>query len=144
MEATTKDLRRHTAEILAAAERGEEVITTYRGRRRAVIRRWVEPVRDQSQADRNSAFGLWRERDGDVEETCHDPRRHGRLDLETSRQRAGDLLDGLGGGFCLSAVSYMELLQRMRDKRELRRPKRFLTYPWGVSRQDPRPLPSFP
>ena len=75
MEATTKALRLHTAEILAAADRGEEVIITYRGRRRAVIRRWVEPVRDQSQADRNPAFGLWRERDGDVADGYGDYRR---------------------------------------------------------------------
>jgi len=75
MEATTQALRLHTADILAAADRGEEVIITYRGRRRAVIRRWVEPVRDQSPADRNPAFGLWRERDGDVAEQVRRLRR---------------------------------------------------------------------
>ena len=46
-------------------------------------------------------------------------------------ERAGDLLDGLGG-FCLSAVSYMELVQGMRDKRELRLLKQALTY-WTAS-----------
>jgi antitoxin (DNA-binding transcriptional repressor) of toxin-antitoxin stability system len=75
MEATTKALRLHTAEILAAADRGEEVIITYRGRRRAVIRRWVDPVRDQSRTDRNPAFGLWRAPDGDVAEQVRRLRR---------------------------------------------------------------------
>jgi predicted nucleic acid-binding protein len=46
-------------------------------------------------------------------------------------ERAGDLLDGLSG-FCLSAVSYMELVQGMRDKRELRLLKQALTY-WSAT-----------
>lgn len=75
MEATTQALRLHTADILAAADRGEEVIITYRRRRRAVIRRWVEPVRDQSQADRRPAFGLWRARDGEVNQQVRQLRR---------------------------------------------------------------------
>jgi len=49
------------------------------------------------------------------EETCHDSRGQGRLDLGPLRQQAaGDLLDGLGG-FCLAAVSYMELVIRIFD-----------------------------
>lgn len=68
MEASTKDLRLHTAELLAAADRGEEVIITYRGRRRAVIRRWVGGKQSRSAGEHNPAFGLWRDRDGDVDE----------------------------------------------------------------------------
>ncbi len=68
MEATTKDLRLHTAEVLAAADRGEQVIITYRGRRRAVLTRWPG-VRALGRAgSRNPAFGLWQDQTGDVEE----------------------------------------------------------------------------
>ncbi|WP_431196201.1 type II toxin-antitoxin system Phd/YefM family antitoxin, partial [Marinobacter alexandrii] len=35
MEATTKDLRLHTRTLIAATDRGEEVIITYRGKPRA-------------------------------------------------------------------------------------------------------------
>ena len=37
MQATTKDLRLRTKEILAASQRGEEVIITFRGEPRAVL-----------------------------------------------------------------------------------------------------------
>ena len=37
MEATIRDLRLHTAEVLAAADRGERVTITSRGRVRAVL-----------------------------------------------------------------------------------------------------------
>jgi antitoxin (DNA-binding transcriptional repressor) of toxin-antitoxin stability system len=75
VEATTKDLRLHTAEILAAADRGEEVIITYRGRRRAVIRRWVETASERTPVARNPAFGLWQDREGDVDEEVRRLRR---------------------------------------------------------------------
>lgn len=35
MEATTKDLRLHMRELIAATERGEEVIITFRGKPRS-------------------------------------------------------------------------------------------------------------
>jgi antitoxin (DNA-binding transcriptional repressor) of toxin-antitoxin stability system len=66
MEATTKDLRLHTAELLAAADRGESVIITYRGRRRAVIRRWSEAEKSSGVRGPNPAFGIWADRDEDV------------------------------------------------------------------------------
>lgn len=68
MEATTKDLRLHTAKILAAADRGEEVIITYRGRRRAVLRRWEDESRPRLPGQRNPVFGLWQDLDGDIDE----------------------------------------------------------------------------
>lgn len=68
MEATTKDLRLHTAEVLAAADRGEEVVITYRGKRRALLTRWREEASPDSGAgERNPAYGLWRDRTGDVD-----------------------------------------------------------------------------
>lgn len=45
--------------------------------------------------------------------------------------RAAEELDGLEG-FCLSAVSYMELVQGMRDKQELRVLKQALAF-WEAS-----------
>ena len=56
MEATTKDLRLHTRELIAATERGEEVIITFRGKPRAML----TPVRQESarSSGRNPLFGL--------------------------------------------------------------------------------------
>lgn len=68
MEATTKDLRLHTAEILAATDRGEEVIITYHGKRRALLKRWPESNQSRRGGERNPAFGLWRDRTDSVDE----------------------------------------------------------------------------
>lgn len=74
MEATIRDLRLHTAEVLAAADRGERVIITSRGRSRAVLTRW-----DESEAlarpGRNPAFGLWADQDEAVDEQVRRLRR---------------------------------------------------------------------
>ena len=67
MEATTKDLRLHTAELLAAADRGETVIISYRGKRRAVLKRWQDGESESTRGERNPAFGIWSDRtDEDV------------------------------------------------------------------------------
>lgn len=68
MEATTKDLRLHTRELLSATDRGEEVIITYRGKPRAKL----VPLHKRSEiADRetgrNPAFGIWCDRKDDVD-----------------------------------------------------------------------------
>lgn len=68
MQATTKDLRLHTAEVLAATDRGESVIITFRGERRAILQRWSEGKMTEAH-ERNPAFGLWADHDKDVEET---------------------------------------------------------------------------
>lgn len=75
MEATTKDLRLHTAEILAAADRGETVYITYRGKRRAVLQGWQQPSAETTDTRRNPAFGLWADRDEDVEQQVRDLRK---------------------------------------------------------------------
>jgi prevent-host-death family protein len=67
MKATTKDLRLHSAELLAATDRGESVVVTYRGKRRAVLQRWDAAANNQPSASRNPAFGMWAEGTDDVE-----------------------------------------------------------------------------
>jgi prevent-host-death family protein len=74
MEATTKDLRLHAGELLAAADRGEEVVITWRGRRRARLVRWTDEP-ERSPGERNPAFGVWADRDGDVDAEVRAPRR---------------------------------------------------------------------
>ncbi len=69
MEATTKDMRLHSRELLAAVDRGEEIEITYRGRLRARL----VPCRDRSEATqarpaRNPLFGLWRDQTDSVDE----------------------------------------------------------------------------
>jgi antitoxin (DNA-binding transcriptional repressor) of toxin-antitoxin stability system len=64
MEATTKDLRLHTRELLAATDRGEEVVISYRGQARARLLPWDKNVCRTSRVEgRNPLFGLWRGRD---------------------------------------------------------------------------------
>ena len=76
MEATTKDLRLHTAEILAAADRGEVVYITYRGKRRAVLQGWQQPEAGGDTArGSNPAFAMWADRDDDVERQVRDLRK---------------------------------------------------------------------
>lgn len=66
MKATTKDLRLHTSELLAATDRGESVVITYRGRRRAVLQGWEAPGDRHEANRRNPAFGMWADDVGDV------------------------------------------------------------------------------
>lgn len=67
MKATTKDLRLHTGELLAATDRGETVFITYRGKRRAVLKRWDGQEQAGAPAEeRNPAFGIWADRKEDV------------------------------------------------------------------------------
>jgi prevent-host-death family protein len=57
MQATTKDLRLRTKEILAASQRGEEVVITFRGEPRAVLSPLPNSAKRKSQ--RNPSFGIW-------------------------------------------------------------------------------------
>ncbi|HQZ03813.1 MAG TPA: type II toxin-antitoxin system prevent-host-death family antitoxin [Thauera sp.] len=77
MEATIRDLRLHTAEVLAAADRGERVIISSRGRSRAVLTRFDDSEIALRQG-RNPAFGLWEDRHEDVD-----------VDAEVRRLRQG-------------------------------------------------------
>ena len=66
MEVTTKDLRLHARELLSATDRGEEVIITWRGQRRAKLTHLPEKP-DKQTPDRNPAFGLWSGNTRDVD-----------------------------------------------------------------------------
>jgi len=74
MDATTKDLRLRARELLAAADRGEEVVITWRGTRRAKLVRWIEP-RQRVKDQRNPAFGIWADQEADVDEQVRALRR---------------------------------------------------------------------
>jgi len=65
MEASTKDLRLHTRELLAAVDRGEEVVITWHGKRCARLTGWRQEERRAG--ERNPAFGLWADRTEDVD-----------------------------------------------------------------------------
>ena len=59
MQATSKDLRFHTKEILDAAVRGEEVIITFHGKPYAKI----VPIAKASQENKHNDFcGMWKDR----------------------------------------------------------------------------------
>ena len=65
MQATAKDLRIKSKEILSAIDRGEEVTITYRG----VPRARIVPCRKtkknhKNKSVRNSLFGIWKNHKG--------------------------------------------------------------------------------
>jgi prevent-host-death family protein len=60
MQATSKDLRFHTKEILDAAIRGEEVVITYHGKPCAKL----VPISSSNIKDKKNNFcGMWKDRD---------------------------------------------------------------------------------
>jgi prevent-host-death family protein len=59
MQATSKDLRFHTKEILDAAMRGEEVVITFHGKPYAKIVPIAEPNQENKQ---NEFCGMWKDR----------------------------------------------------------------------------------
>ncbi len=73
MEAAILDWRLHTAEVLAAADRGERVTITRRGQARAVLMR-CEDAGGGERASRNPASGLWRDRHEAVDEQVREMR----------------------------------------------------------------------
>ncbi len=59
MQATSKDLRFHTKEILDAARRGEEVVITFHGKPYARI----VPLDEHASKDKQNEFcGMWKDR----------------------------------------------------------------------------------
>ena len=62
MKASAKDLRYKTKEIIAALERGEEVLLTYRGEEKAkIIPVSKETGKSFTHIEENSLFGIWRD-----------------------------------------------------------------------------------
>jgi len=58
MKATAKDLRYKTRQIMAAIERGEEVLLTYRGKEKARILP-VSETKSGHGEEGDSIFGIW-------------------------------------------------------------------------------------
>lgn len=59
MQATSKDLRFHTKEILDAAIRGEDVVITYHGKPYVKI----VPIDPSSSSNKSNEFcGMWKDR----------------------------------------------------------------------------------
>ncbi len=62
MQATAKDLRFHSKELLESVERGEEVVITYRGKPRAKL----IPIHKEKtilSEEKNKLFGIWKDND---------------------------------------------------------------------------------
>jgi len=60
MQATAKDLRFNSKELLDSVERGEEVIITYRGKPHAKL---VPIEKNISNLPENKLFGIWKDYD---------------------------------------------------------------------------------
>jgi len=61
MKASAKDLRYKTKEIIAALERGEEVLLTYRGEEKAkIIPVSKKTAKRYDRREEISLFGIWR------------------------------------------------------------------------------------
>ncbi len=63
MRASVTDLRRRTREVLAAVERGETVVLTYRGEAKALILPPEQAERPRMRIADHPAFGMWKDRD---------------------------------------------------------------------------------
>ena len=59
MQATAKDLRFHSTELLNTVKRGEEVVITYRGKPCAKLVPIVE--NETNSIDPNELFGIWKD-----------------------------------------------------------------------------------
>lgn len=60
MKASAKDLRYRTKEIIAALERGEEVLLTYRGEEKAkIIPKSKILPKGVDHGEENALFGIW-------------------------------------------------------------------------------------
>ncbi len=62
MKATAKDLRYKTKEIMAAIDRGEEVLITYRGKEKARIVPVSKRTANMDQEEKG-LFGIWKDND---------------------------------------------------------------------------------
>lgn len=62
MQATAKDLRFHSTELLNTVKRGEEVIITYRGKPCARLVPMEEKEKNSSHIT-NDLFGIWKDND---------------------------------------------------------------------------------
>jgi len=60
MQATAKDLRFHSKELLDTVNRGEEVVITFRGRPCAKLVPYKEKNEENIQ---NQLFGIWKDSD---------------------------------------------------------------------------------
>ena len=60
MNATAKDLRFHSKELLDTVTRGEEVVITYRGKPCAKLVPFTPEIR---KAETNELFGIWKDHD---------------------------------------------------------------------------------
>ncbi|MBW1921761.1 MAG: type II toxin-antitoxin system prevent-host-death family antitoxin [Deltaproteobacteria bacterium] len=61
MKASAKDLRYKTKEIIAALERGEEVLLTYRGEEKAkIISVSKKSLKGRARIEERPLFGIWR------------------------------------------------------------------------------------
>ena len=75
MKASTKDLRLKTRELIAATDRGEEVLITFRGKARARLVPLGASNAEKGLPGRNPAFGLWRDHRDSVGEHIDQLRR---------------------------------------------------------------------
>ena len=64
MTVTAKDLRFNTSMLFDLIAKGEEILITYRGKARA---RLIPPDAPSDEAKTDAAFGMWRDRDEDVD-----------------------------------------------------------------------------
>jgi prevent-host-death family protein len=60
MKASAKDLRYKTKEIIAALERGEEILLTYRGKEKARIIPVSKKTPKNYDGEEIPLFGIWR------------------------------------------------------------------------------------
>lgn len=77
MKATAKDLRFYSKELLDSANRGEEVVITYRGKPYAKLVPIDKESNEKSKKNSHNLFGIWKDNEnvGDVVEYVNNLRK---------------------------------------------------------------------
>ncbi len=61
MEATAKDLRLHSKEIIEGLKRGKEIMLTYRGKPTAMIIPFRKKLNKRKKGEIIKLFGIWKD-----------------------------------------------------------------------------------
>jgi antitoxin (DNA-binding transcriptional repressor) of toxin-antitoxin stability system len=77
MTVTAKDLRFNISMLFDVLSKGEEILITYRGKAKAKLISYDEETQEKS----DDIFGLWKDRDEDINRLVRDMRKGRNFDI---------------------------------------------------------------
>jgi antitoxin (DNA-binding transcriptional repressor) of toxin-antitoxin stability system len=78
MTVTAKDLRFNISMLFDVLSKGEDVLITYRGKAKAKLIPYNDPIEEEKS---DAIFGMWRDREEDVESMVHTMRQGRHFDI---------------------------------------------------------------